>query len=82
MKAIRFIALGLCLCLISACNDEAKTTNNPDGPSANDPIVSVRLTITPNEPVVATGSEIEFAWSAIARSGQRYNNLAGMLTSS
>ena len=79
MNRIRFIVAALLFLTLGACNDEAGKPTGNFGPSADDPVISVALSMTPNESVVFLDTEVQFAWTAITRSGQRYNGLAGDL---
>ena len=80
MRLFRIVIVSIVGFLGYACSDESGGTSSGFGPSAEDPIVSVMLTVMPNETVVFVDSEVQFAWTAIARSGQRYNSLAAALT--
>ena len=71
----------VCIILVVGCSDNAsKNSRNVDGPSADDPIVSLTLNMTPNEGVVLLGSEVQFEWFATSRSGIRYTNIEAQFT--
>ena len=80
MRATHALLIGLLIGVLAACKDEASTSNNGATPGADDPVISVILTMEPNESVIFIDSEVQFAWSAVTRSGQRFNNLAGRLS--